>query len=198
MKKMNDGVGCPKGCGDLEYKIEYRERNTLFVFGALFSFFGLFGIVTIGDVILVQTMMGDGILVPTLVGIFGLGMILYGFSVSTPTRLKCGVCKGVLIETKEIDVLLGKEAGYFRKRLELSKNSSSYDCPDCHEKMSEFVITARQKTDYTSLGGFVVSALSNDKRKVIDGCSMCDLFWLDVDEEVLLSGDQHKIIRREI
>ena len=188
MTKMDDGVSCPKGCGDLEYKIEYRERNTLFVFGALFSFFGLYGIVAIGD----------GVLVPILVGIFGLGLILYGFSVRTPTRLKCGVCKGVLIETKEIDVLLKKEAGYFRKRLELSKNSSSYDCPDCHEKMSEFVITARQKTDYTSLGGFVVTALSNDKRKVIDGCSMCDLFWLDVDEEVLLSGDRHKIIRREI
>tara|TARA_X000001036_G_scaffold409008_1_gene419721 strand:- start:295 stop:861 length:567 start_codon:yes stop_codon:yes gene_type:complete len=188
MKKMNGEVSCPKGCGDLEYKIEYRERNTLFVFGALFSFFGLW----------LQLGTGEVILEAILGGILGLGLILYGFSVRTPTRLKCGVCKGVLIETKEIDVLLKKEAGYFRKRLELSKNSSSYDCPDCHEKMSEFVITARQKTDFSSLGGFVVSALSNDKRKVIDGCSMCDLFWLDVDEEVLLSGDQHKIIRREL
>tara|TARA_B100001175_G_scaffold121899_1_gene103788 strand:- start:1950 stop:2573 length:624 start_codon:yes stop_codon:yes gene_type:complete len=191
MKKMNGGVGCPKGCGDLEYKIEYRNRNSLFGVGFFFAFFGLL----ISFHQLTSTETDDDILFPCLVGIFGLGVILYGFSVRTPTRLKCGVCKGVLIETKEIDVLLKKEAGYFRKRLELSKNSSSYDCPDCHEKMSEFVITARQKTDFTSLGGFVVSALSNDKRKVIDGCSMCDLFWLDVDEEVLLSGDQHKIIR---
>ena len=181
-----EGVRCPKGCGDLEYKIEYRERNTLFGVGFVFAFFGL----------LMST--SDEILVAFLVGVVGLGFILYGFSVRTPTRLKCGVCNGVLIETKVIDVLLKKEAGYFRKRLELSKNSSSYDCPDCHEKMSEFVITARQKTDYTNLGGFVLFVLSNDKRKVIDGCSMCDLFWLDADEEVLLSGDQHKIIRREI
>ena len=187
MTKMDEMVRCPKGCGVLEYKIDNRERNQLVVIGALFSFFGVF-----------VSYAGDEILLPTLAGIFGLGMILYGFSVHTPTRLKCGVCNGVLIETKEIDVLLKKEAGYFRKRLELSENSSSYDCPDCHEKMSEFVITARQKTDYTNLGGFVVSVLSSDKRKVIDGCSMCDLFWLDADEEVLLSGDQHRIIRREI
>ena len=187
MTKMDEMVSCPKGCGVLEYKIDNRERNQLVVIGALFSFFGVF-----------VSYAGDEILLPTLAGIFGLGMILYGFSVHTPTRLKCGVCNGVLIETKVIDVLLKKEAGYFRKRLELSKNSSSYDCPDCHEKMSEFVITARQKTDYTNLGGFVLSVLSNDKRKVIDGCSMCDLFWLDADEEVLLSGDQHRIIRREI
>ena len=187
MTKMDEMVRCPKGCGVLEYKIDNRERNQLVVIGALFSFFGVF-----------VSYAGDEILLPTLAGIFGLGMILYGFSVHTPTRLKCGVCNGVLIETKEIDVLLKKEAGYFRKRLELSENSSSYDCPDCHEKMSEFVITARQKTDFTNLGGFVLSVLSNDKRKVIDGCSMCDLFWLDADEEVLLSGDQHRIIRREI
>ena len=93
------------------------------------------------------------------------------------------------------DVLLKKEAGYFRKRLELSKNSSSYDCPDCNEKMRRFTITARQKTDYTSVGGFVFSALSMDKIKQIDGCSMCDLLWLDVDEENLLSGKGHNIIR---
>ena len=187
---MDEMVSCPKGCGVLEYKIDSRERNTLFVVGALFSFFGLYVFVSYA---------GDEILVPTLMGIFGLGMIRYGFSVNAPTRLKCGVCNGVLIETKVIDVLLKKEAGYFRKRLELSKNSSSYDCPDCHEKMRKFVITARQKTDFTNLGGFVVSVLSSDKRKVIDGCSMCDLFWLDADEEVLLSGDHTwRIIRREI
>ena len=190
MTKMDEMVSCPKGCGVLEYKIDSRERNTLFVVGALFSFFGLYVFVSYA---------GDEILVPTLMGIFGLGMIRYGFSVNAPTRLKCGVCNGVLIETKVIDVLLKKEAGYFRKRLELSKNSSSYDCPDCHEKMRKFVITARQKTDFTNLGGFVVSVLSSDKRKVIDGCSMCDLFWLDADEEVLLSGDHTwRIIRREI
>tara|TARA_B100000131_G_scaffold279669_1_gene284986 strand:- start:433 stop:996 length:564 start_codon:yes stop_codon:yes gene_type:complete len=187
---MDEMVSCPKGCGVLEYKIDSRERNTLFVVGALFSFFGLYVFVSYA---------GDEILLPTLMGIFGLGMIRYGFSVNAPTRLKCGVCNGVLIETKVIDVLLKKEAGYFRKRLELSKNSSSYDCPDCHEKMRKFVITARQKTDFTNLGGFVVSVLSSDKRKVIDGCSMCDLFWLDADEEVLLSGDHTwRIIRREI
>ena len=189
MMKIDEMVRCPKGCGVLEYKIDSRERNQLVVIGAAFSFFGLFVFVSSA---------GDEMLIPTVAEIFGLGMILYGFSVHALTRLKCGVCNGVLIETKVIDVLLKKEAGYFRKRLELSKNSSSYDCPDCHEKMSEFVITARQKTDYTNLGGFVLSVLSNDKRKVIDGCSVCDLFWLDADEEVLLSGDQHKIIRREI
>ena len=189
MTKMDEMVSCPKGCGVLEYKIDSRERNTLFVIGALFSFFGLFVFVSSA---------GDEMLIPTVAEIFGLGMILYGFSVHALTRLKCGVCNGVLIETKEIDVLLKKEAGYFRKRLELSKNSSSYDCPDCHQKMSEFVITAREKADFSSLGGFVLSALSKDQRKVIDGCSMCDLFWLDVDEEVLLSNDNHRIIRREM
>ena len=111
------------------------------------------------------------------------------------SRLKCGVCKGVLIETKQIDDLLKDDAYYFRKRLEVSKNVSSYDCPDCNEKMRRFTITARQKTDYTSVGGFVVSALSMDKIKQIDGCSMCDLLWLDVDEENLLSGKGHNIIR---
>ena len=187
VKKMEvEGVGCPKGCGDLEYKIEYRERNTLFGVGFVFAFFGL----------LMST--SDEILVAFLVGVVGLGFILYGFSVRTPTRLKCGVCNGVLIETKEIDVLLKKEAGYFRKRLELSKNTSSYDCPDCDEKMRRFTVTARKKADYSSLGGFVISALSMDKIKEIDGCSICDLFWLDVDEEVLLSNDQHRIIRRKM
>ncbi len=179
------GVGCPKGCGDLEYK---DERP-----GSSFALIFLGAICLI--VVVHELVFSVDLFLPVMLSIASLWMIYYGFSMDKLSRLKCGVCKGVLIETKQIDDLLKDDAYYFRKRLEVSKNVSSYDCPDCNEKMRRFTITARQKTDYTSVGGFVVSALSMDKIKQIDGCSMCDLLWLDVDEENLLSGKGHNIIR---
>ena len=57
-----------------------------------------------------------------------------------------------MIETKQIDDLLKDDAYYFRKRLEVSKNVSSYDCPDCNEKM--------RRNDMDGLGGFLVNWFS--------------------------------------
>tara|TARA_Y100000748_G_scaffold282160_1_gene262292 strand:+ start:287 stop:844 length:558 start_codon:yes stop_codon:yes gene_type:complete len=185
---MSGQVSCPKGCGDLEYKNERPGKAIfLFVVGAISLIAAVYELLFDGDLFL-----------PFMFGVVGLWVIYYGFSVGKLSRLKCGVCKGVLIETKQIDDLLKDDAYYFRKRLGAAKNTSSYDCPDCNEKMRRFTITARQKTDYTSVGGFVVSALSMDKIKEIDGCSMCDLLWLDVDEEGLLSNEGHNIIRNSL
>ena len=97
------GVGCPKGCGDLEYK---DERP-----GSSFALIFLGAICLI--VVVHELVFSVDLFLPVMLSIAGLWMIYYGFSMDKLSRLKCGVCKGVLIETKQIDDLLKDDAYYF-------------------------------------------------------------------------------------
>ena len=47
------------------------------------------------------------------------------------TRLKCEKCLGVMVESKQIDMLLKDNANYVREKLKTAVNNSEYDCPDC-------------------------------------------------------------------
>ena len=89
---MSGQVSCPKGCGDLEYKNERPGKAIfLFVVGAISLIAAVYELLFDGDLFL-----------PFMFGVVGLWVIYYGFSVGKLSRLKCGVCKGVLIETKPV------------------------------------------------------------------------------------------------
>ena len=98
------------------------------------------------------------------------------------TRLKCEKCLGVMVESKQIDMLLKDNANYVRKKLKTAVNNSEYDCPDCEEKMRKFDLRMSDP------GYDLIAVIRPHKIKEIDGCFGCDLIWLDSGEEGLIQG----------
>jgi len=103
------------------------------------------------------------------------------------TRLKCEKCLGVMVESKQIDMLLKGDANYVREKLKTAVNNSEYDCPDCEEKMKKFDLRMSDPGG-GSVGGQIFAAMRPYKIKEIDGCFGCDLIWLDSGEEGLIQG----------
>ena len=103
------------------------------------------------------------------------------------TRLKCEKCLGVMVESKQIDMLLKGDANYVREKLKTAVNNSEYDCPDCEEKMKKFDLRMSDPGG-GSVGGQIFAAMRPHKIKEIDGCFGCDLIWLDSGEEGLIQG----------
>ena len=103
------------------------------------------------------------------------------------TRLKCEKCLGVMVESKQIDMLLKDNANYVREKLKTAVNNSEYDCPDCEEKMRKFDLRMSDPGGGT-VGGQIFAVMRPHKIKEIDGCFVCDLIWLDSGEEGLIQG----------
>jgi Zn-finger nucleic acid-binding protein len=168
-------IQCPKGCRELKYKSEMtRQSVALLLIGVFCLLFSIrfFFLRPFGEVMLeVLYPLGGGSV-----------CIFIALRLEKLTRLKCEKCLGVMVESKQIDMLLKDNANYVREKLKTSVNNSEYNCPDCEEKMRKFDLRMSDP------GVDLIAVIRPHKIKEIDGCFGCDLIWLDSGEEGLIQG----------
>lgn len=176
------GVMCPKGCGELQYKNQLTRVGSYLTIGGVAII--ILGIMALG---------GSGDYSILILGITTVCVIAWkGPKLSL---LRCADCYGAMLESKSIDKFLDREANYFRKELMKSEKSSDYDCPDCRKKMRMFQLYLKKNVNWGT-DAVLFDLLSNrNKEMEIDGCSDCDIIWLDRKEEAVLDVGDHKIIR---
>ena len=168
-------IQCPKGCRELKYKSEMTRRSVgLLLMGVFFVLFS--------TRFLLSAVRGEVL----LEGLYSLGggfvCLFIALRSEKLTRLKCEKCLGVMVESKQIDMLLKGNANYVRDKLKTAVNNSEYDCPDCEEKMRKFELRMSDP------GVDLIAVIRPHKIKEIDGCFGCDLIWLDSEEEGLIQG----------
>ena len=165
-----EGVSCPKGCRELKYKSEMTRQSVV--------------LLLIGVFCLLMSIRFLSIDFELVLGLLGVGSvcIFIALILEKLTRLKCEKCLGVMVESKQIDMLLKDNANYVREELKNSVNNSEYDCPDCAEKMRKFDLRMSDP------GVDLISLIRPYKIKEIDGCFGCDLIWLDSGEEGLIQA----------
>ena len=168
-------IQCPKGCRELKYKSEMTRQSVgLLLMGVFFVLFS--------TRFLLSAVRGEVL----LEGLYSLGggfvCLFIALRSEKLTRLKCEKCLGVMVESKQIDMLLKGNANYVREKLKTAVNNSEYDCPDCEEKMRKFDLRMSDP------GVDLIAVIRPHKIKEIDGCFGCDLIWLDSEEEGLIQG----------
>ena len=178
-------IQCPKGCRELKYKSEMTRNSVgLLLIGVFFllmsiSFFSNASVREDSPLTKFEMMLG-------LLGVSSV-CIFIALRLEKLTRMKCEKCFGVMVESKQIDMLLKDNANYVREKLKTAVNNSEYDCPDCEEKMRKFDLRMSDPGG-GSVGGQIFAAMWPHKIKEIDGCFVCDLIWLDSGEEGLIQG----------
>ena len=172
---------CPKGCGELQYKNQLTKDGAYLTIGGIaIIIYGIGGLLISGD----YSILILGITIVSVIAWKGPKLSL----------LRCADCYGAMLESKSIDKFLNREANYFRKELMKSEKSSDYDCPDCGKKMKMFQLYLKKNVNWGS-DAVLFDLLSRNKEMEIDGCSDCDIIWLDRKEEAVLDVGDHKIIR---
>ena len=178
-------IQCPKGCRELKYKSEMTRNSVgLLLIGVFFllmsiSFFSNASVREDSPLTKFEMMLG-------LLGVSSV-CIFIALRLEKLTRMQCEKCFGVMVESKQIDMLLKDNANYVREKLKTAVNNSEYDCPDCEEKMRKFDLRMSDPGG-GSVGGQIFAAMRPHKIKEIDGCFVCDLIWLDSGEEGLIQG----------
>ena len=178
-------IQCPKGCRELKYKSEMTRPSVVLLLIGVFcllmsiSFFSGASVREDSPLTKFEVMLG-------LLGVSSV-CIFIALRLEKLTRLKCEKCLGVMVESKQIDMLLKGNANYVREKLKTAVNNSEYDCPDCEEKMRKFDLRMSDPGG-GSVGTLIFAAMRPHKIKEIDGCFGCDLIWLDSEEEGLIQG----------
>ena len=173
-------IQCPKGCRELKYKSEMTRQSVgLLLMGVFFVLFSTRFLLSAED----------GEVLSLGLSSLGGGSVCLFIALRSEklTRLKCEKCLGVMVESKQIDMLLKGNANYVRDKLKTAVNNSEYDCPDCEEKMRKFDLRMSDPGG-GSVGGQIFAVMRPHKIKEIDGCFGCELIWLDSEEEGLIQG----------
>ena len=181
MKKTRvEGVSCPKGCRELKYKSEMTRQSVVLLLIGVFCLLMSISFLS-NDSVQEDSSLNKFEVALGLLGVSSV-CIFIALRLEKLTRLKCEKCLGVMVESKQIDMLLKDNANYVREKLKNSVNNSEHDCPDCAEKMRKFDLRMSDP------GVDLIAIIRPHKIKEIDGCFGCDLIWLDSGEEGLIQG----------
>ncbi len=124
--------------------------------------------------------------------VIGIGLLTLGAqrTALVTTDLRCDTCKGLILESKSIDLrlkgdLLGlseNKAEYIRAALSSSTEESKYACPDCGEIMRRIVVpyedgSHRPNTLVPDIIEDIQNLSTVSRTMEIDGCEGCDMLW---------------------
>ena len=124
--------------------------------------------------------------------VIGIGLLTLGAqrTALVTTDLRCDTCKGLILESKSIDLrlkgdLLGlseNKAEYIRAALSSSTEESKYACPDCGEITRRIVVpyedgSHRPNTLVPDIIEDIQNLSTVSRTMEIDGCEGCDMLW---------------------
>ena len=198
---MSAEVQCPTGCGPMKYKTNRNKKIRVFdPLGYAMIFAGIPFIAAPDNLpfdFLKSNLMANMVI--------GIGLLTLGAqrTALVTTDLRCDTCKGLILESKSIDLrlkgdLLGlseNKAEYIRAALSSSTEESKYACPDCGEIMRRIVVPYEDGSHRpnTLVPDIIedIQNLSTVSRTVeIDGCEGCDMLWFEkAKRERMLSKD---------
>tara|TARA_B100000676_G_scaffold10494_1_gene9774 strand:+ start:177 stop:794 length:618 start_codon:yes stop_codon:yes gene_type:complete len=185
---MSEEVQCPAGCGPMEYKTNRNKKIRVFdPLGYAMIFAGILFIAAPDNLpfdFLTSNLMANMVI--------GIGLLTLGAqrTALVTTDLRCDTCKGLILESKSIDLrlkgdLLGlseNKAEYIRAALSSSTEESKYACPDCGEIMRRIVVpyedgSHRPNTLVPDIIEDIQNLSTVSRTMEIDGCEGCDMLW---------------------
>ena len=185
---MSEEVQCPVGCGPMEYKTNRNKKIRVFdPLGYAMIFAGILFIAAPDNLpfdFLTSNLMANMVI--------GIGLLTLGAqrTALVTTDLRCDTCKGLILESKSIDLrlkgdLLGlseNKAEYIRAALSSSTEESKYACPDCGEIMRRIVVpyedgSQRPNTLVPDIIEDIQNLSTVSRTMEIDGCEGCDMLW---------------------
>ena len=185
---MSEEVQCPAGCGPMEYKTNRNKKIRVFdPLGYAMIFAGILFIAAPDNLpfdFLTSNLMANMVI--------GIGLLTLGAqrTALVTTDLRCDTCKGLILESKSIDLrlkgdLLGlseNKAEYIRAALSSSTEESKYACPDCGEIMRRIVVpyedgSQRPNTLVPDIIEDIQNLSTVSRTMEIDGCEGCDMLW---------------------
>ena len=185
---MSEEVQCPVGCGPMEYKTNRNKKIRVFdPLGYAMIFAGILFIAAPDNLpfdFLTSNLMANMVI--------GIGLLTLGAqrTALVTTDLRCDTCKGLILESKSIDLrlkgdLLGlseNKAEYIRAALSSSTEESKYACPDCGEIMRRIVVpyedgSHRPNTLVPDIIEDIQNLSTVSRTMEIDGCEGCDMLW---------------------
>ena len=185
---MSEEVQCPVGCGPMEYKTNRNKKIRVFdPLGYAMIFAGILFIAAPDN--LPFDFFSSNLIANMVIGI---GLLTLGAqrTALVTTDLRCDTCKGLILESKSIDLrlkgdLLGlseNKAEYIRAALSSSTEESKYACPDCGEIMRRIVVPYEDGSHRpNSLVPDIIEDIQNlstvSRAMEIDGCEGCDMLW---------------------